>query len=144
LRKLICPTLSDGQSFDPTDIVVTEKSFEGDRRGEEKLMVAVLEDAIKCFQKYALGHDHWEKRLFQEVEDWILKKNSEWLYSFENICETLQLNADYIRKGLRVWKEAKRKSYSVEDQGEDHTKLIRTRVAPIAARLSKTGQILMR
>ena len=87
LRKLICPTLSDGQSFDPTDIVVTEKSFEGDRRGEEKLMVAVLEDAIKCFQKYALEHDHWEKRLFREVEDWILKKNSEWLYSFENICE---------------------------------------------------------
>ena len=55
LRKLICPTLSDGQSFDPTDIVVTEKLFEGDRRGEEKLMVAVLEDAIKCFQKYPLG-----------------------------------------------------------------------------------------
>jgi hypothetical protein len=96
------------------------------------------------FPEVPLGHDHWEKRLFQEVEDWILKKNSEWLYSFENICETLQLNADYIRKGLRVWKEAKRKSYSIEDQRENRTKLIRTRVAPIAARLSKTGQILMR
>jgi hypothetical protein len=107
-------------------------------------MVSALEDAIKCFQKYALGHDHSEKTLFQEVEDWILKKNSEWLHSFENICETLQLNADYIRKGLRVWKEAKRKSYSIEEQREDHTKLIRTRVAPIAAWLSKTGQILMR
>jgi hypothetical protein len=144
MRKLICACLDDAESFDPTDIVVSETSLEGDRRGEEKLMVAVLEDAIKCFQKYALGHDHWEKRLFQEVEDWILKKNNEWLYSFENICETLQLNADYIRKGLRVWKEAKRKSYSIKDQREDHTKLKRTRVAPIAARLSKTGQILMR
>jgi hypothetical protein len=144
MRKLICACLGDAESFDPTDIVVSEKSFEGNRIGEEKLMVAVLENAIKCFQKYAPGHDHWEKRLFQEVEDWILKKNSEWLYSFENICETLQLNADYIRKGLRVWKEAKRKSYSVEDQREDHAKLIRTRVAPIAARLSQTGQILMR
>jgi hypothetical protein len=142
MRKLICACLDDAESFDPTDIVVSETSLEGDRRGEEKLMVAVLEDAIKCFQKYALGHDHWEKRLFQEVEDWILKKNSEWLYSFGNICETLQLNADYIRKGLRVWKEAKRKSYSIEDQREDHTKLIRTRVAPL--RHSNTGQILMR
>ena len=122
MRKLICACLDDAESFDPTDIVVSETSLEGDRRGEEKLMVAVLEDASKCFQKYALGHDHWEKRLFQEVEDWILKKNSEWLYSFGNICETLQLNADYIRKGLRVWKEAKRKSYSVEDQ--------RSRLAP--------------
>jgi hypothetical protein len=102
---------------------VSEKSFGRDnRRGEENLMVAVLEDASKCFQKYAFAHNQQEKRLFQEVEDWILKKNSEWLYSFDNICETLQLNPDYIRRGLRVWKEAKRKSYSVEDQ--------RSRLAP--------------
>jgi hypothetical protein len=75
LRKLICPTLSDRESFDPTDIVVSEKSFARDNcRGEEKLMVAVLEDAIKCFQKYALGENEWEKRLFQEVEDWIRRK----------------------------------------------------------------------
>jgi single-stranded DNA-binding protein len=78
------------------------------------------------------------------VEDWMLKKNSEWLYSLENICETLQLNADYIRKGLRVWKEANLKSDSVEDQRKDHTKLARTHVAPNVARLSKTAQILMR
>jgi hypothetical protein len=91
-----------------------------------------------------LGMTIRKKRFSKKWKDWILKKNSEWLHSFENICETLQLNADYIRKGLRVWKEAKRKSYSIEEQREDHTKLIRTRVAPIAAWLSKTGQILMR
>jgi hypothetical protein len=135
----------DRASFGAADPVVIEQFFKnGIRGGEERLMLAVLEDAIKCFQKYALEHDHWDKRLFQEVEDWILKKNSDWLYSFENICETLQLNPDYIRRGLQVWKEAKRKSYSVEDQRGDHTKLVRTRVAPIAARLSKTAQILMR
>ncbi|HTG18123.1 MAG TPA: hypothetical protein VK747_22950 [Blastocatellia bacterium] len=55
MRKLICACLDDAESFDPTDIVVSETSLEGDRRGEEKLMVAVLEDAIKCFQKYPLG-----------------------------------------------------------------------------------------
>jgi hypothetical protein len=52
---------------------------------------------------------------------------------------THDLRADYIRKGLRVWKETRRKSYWVEDQCEDHTKLARTCVAPTAARLSKTA-----
>ena len=29
------------------------------------------------------------------------------VYSFENICETLQLHPVYIRQGLLVWKKAK-------------------------------------
>jgi len=65
---------------------VSEKPFGRDnRRGEENLIVAVLEDASKCFQKYAFAHNQWKKRLFEEVEDWILKKNSEWLYSFGRV-----------------------------------------------------------
>jgi len=75
-------------------------------------MLAVLQDAVECFQENALSEQPWEKKLFQEAEDWILAKNSDWLFSFENICETLQLNPGYIRRGLLVWKQAKRKSDS--------------------------------
>ena len=28
-----------------------------------------------------------------------------WLFSFQNICDVLGLDADYLRRGLRVWKE---------------------------------------
>ena len=135
----------DEGSFDPTDTVDIEQLFKnGIREGEERLMLAVLQDAVECFQENVLAQSPWEEKLFQEAENWILKKNTDWLFSFENICETLQLNPSYIRRGLLVWKEAKRNAYSVEDQREDHTKLARTRRAPTAARLSKTAQILMR
>jgi hypothetical protein len=46
-----------------------------------------------------------KEALFQDAQDWILEKNNEWPFSFENICEALQLNPDYTRRGLIVSKE---------------------------------------
>ena len=101
----------NGGSFGPADPVVIEQFFKnGIHGGEERLMLAVLQDAVECFQDYVLAQYVWEKKLFREAEDWICEKNTDWLFSFENICETLELNSDYIRRGLLVWKEAKRKT----------------------------------
>src|SRR4030095_12412742 len=99
--------------FDDSDPVVFEQFFKhAIRGGEERLMLAVLQDAIECFQANALSEQPWEKKLFQEAENWIVEKNTDWFFSFDNICETLQLNPGYIRRGLLVWKQAKRKSDS--------------------------------
>jgi hypothetical protein len=100
----------DGGSFGPADPVATEQFFKNAiRGGEERLMLAVLQDAVKCFQENVLAQYLWEKKLFQEAEDWILETNSDWLFSFESICEALQLKPDYIRRGLLSWKKAQRK-----------------------------------
>jgi hypothetical protein len=37
----------------------------------------------------------------------VLREGSDELFCFENICETLGLHPDHIRKGLLVWKKAK-------------------------------------
>jgi hypothetical protein len=104
--------ISDGwTSFDPVDTGVIEQLSKKEiREGEEGLMLAVLENAIEYFQKYVVGQSEREKRLFKEAEEWILEKDSDWFFSFENICETLGLYPDYIRQGLMRWKEAKRGS----------------------------------
>jgi hypothetical protein len=73
-----------------------------DDEGEERLMHAVLENAVEYFQKYVLARNPRGKQLFQEAEEWFLDKETEALYSFENICETLGFHPDYIRKGLMV------------------------------------------
>jgi hypothetical protein len=102
-------------ALDPADIGVIEKLFKKDiREREEKLMLAVLANAVEYFQKYVLARKPRGKQLFQEAEDWFLEKDSEDLFSFENICETLQLHPDYIRQGLLAWKEAKLKLNSIE------------------------------
>jgi len=103
------PLLTDKRALtDPADCEDIERLFKKTRREkEEALMLAVLEDAIECFQKYLFAQNERGKRSFQEAEDWILEKNSDWLFSFHSICETLELNPDYLRQGLLRWKIAK-------------------------------------
>ena len=101
--------------LDPGDTGLIESVYKKTiREGEERLMLAVLENAVEYFQKYVLARKPSGKQLFQEAEEWFLDKENEALYSFENICETLGLHPDPIRKGLMVWKEARLKLSSVD------------------------------
>ena len=133
--------VSDGWiSLDPADIGLIEAVYKKTlREGEERLMLAVLENAVEYFQKYVLARKPRGKQLFQEAEEWFLDKENEALYSFENICETLGLHPDPIRKGLMVWKEAKLKLSSVEGHPASRPKLARSRVKHPSIRLSSTG-----
>jgi hypothetical protein len=108
------PLINNGwSSFDPVDGAILERLSKKDSlTGEEKLILAVLEHAIEYFQKYVLAKRENEKKLFHEAEDWILDKNSDGLYSFENICEVLGLHPDYMRQGLMDWKEARLKHHA--------------------------------
>ena len=102
-------------------------------------MFAVLESAVEDFQKYFFARNRGTKKLFQETEEWLLEKDSDELFSFENICETLQLHPDYIRQGLMVWKEARLKTLLVEGYRQGRTKLHSNRIRHPSARLSKTA-----
>lgn len=100
---------------DPLDSEIIERlSKKNVREGEERLMLAVLASAIEYFQKYVRSKDENGRKLFREAEEWFLEKDSDQLFSFEYICETLGLHPDYVRQGLQSWKEAKRNELSVE------------------------------
>lgn len=71
---------------------------------EERLMFAVLTDAIECFQKYLGATNRRGRVLFGEAAAWINSKDSRWPYSFEHICETLNLSPSYLRSGLLRWR----------------------------------------
>jgi hypothetical protein len=127
-------------SLDAADIGLIESVYKKNlREGEERLMLAVLESAVEDFQKYVLARKPSGKKLFQQAEEWFLEKESEELFSFENICETLQLHPDYIRQGLMVWKEAKLKLSSADTDLAGRPKLARSRVTHPSIRLSKTA-----
>jgi hypothetical protein len=126
-------------SSDPLDNEIIRKLFERDiREGEEKLMLAVLSDAIELFQKHVLSKDEKGRNLFREVEEWFLEKENDQLFSFEYICETLELHPDYIRQGLISWKEARRKEHSLE-AGRGSRKNVKTRFARTSLRSCKTA-----
>lgn len=71
---------------------------------EKKLMLAVLEDAIACFQKYVFARHGKGKVLFQDAEDWIMDENADGVFSFAHVCETLGFDPTYLRQGLVRWK----------------------------------------
>src|SRR5437899_1563447 len=64
---------------------------------EKRLMLAVLEEAIVSFQKYLLARDCRRRRMSSEAEVWILEEDNGWLFSFQNLCEVLGFNPQYIR-----------------------------------------------
>lgn len=72
---------------------------------EKRLMLAVLEDAVGCFQKYLFAWDRKGRTLFREIEAWILEEEGGWVFSFNGICEALGLSPGYVRHGLMHWKE---------------------------------------
>jgi hypothetical protein len=69
----------------------------------KRLMLAILRDAIVNFQENALAKNGRKKHLFREAKDWIFDEEANWVFSFENICEVLGLDADYVRGGLLRW-----------------------------------------
>ena len=127
-------------SLDPADIGLVEGVYKKTlREGEERLMLAVLESAVEDFQKYFLARHTSEKKLFQQAEEWFWEKDSDELFSFGYVCETLGLHPDHIRKGLLVWKEARIKLGSVDGQRPIHPKLASRRIKHPSTRLSKTA-----
>ena len=93
--------------IEPTDRAILDRLQKRSiRDGEERLMLAVLENATEDFQKYVLATTRRGTELFQAAEQWILETDNSSLFSFENICEHLQLDPSYLRAGFMRWKAA--------------------------------------
>ena len=91
-----------------SDALAPEQFAETFRRSEylepeKALLLAVLEDAVDCFLEYHAAEDRIGKGRFHEAEEWIMQSGDDWFFSFENVCELLGLNHEYLRRGLRQW-----------------------------------------
>ena len=75
---------------------------------EKHLMHAILEEAIKTYRMHVSAKGGRDYRLFLDAQNWIMARNDEWLFSFENICEVLGLDPDFVRSGLNRWKDQQR------------------------------------
>jgi hypothetical protein len=85
------------------DFILADQFFETRRAGldgERALMLAVLRDAVECYQKFALSRDPRGRFEFEEAQRWIESTEREWPYSFENICDVLDIDPVYMREGL--------------------------------------------
>jgi hypothetical protein len=78
---------------------------------EKALLLAVLEDGVRCFQDNILPRNRKKQMLFEEAQEWLFSDDSDWLFSFVSICAVLGLDPSYIRRGLRQWQERARRKH---------------------------------
>jgi hypothetical protein len=74
----------------------------GNGEPEHRLIIAVLQNAVECLEKYRSATDRPRRRLFRDAQQWFLASAVDWPYSFEAICAELDLDADAVREHLKV------------------------------------------
>jgi hypothetical protein len=70
----------------------------------KRLMLAVLEDAMRCYQTYASSRNAAQRRLFVDAERWLMDRRAGGVFAFETVCETLGIEPSCLRAGLRRWR----------------------------------------
>jgi len=75
------------------------------KQPECRLLWAILENGIEEYMKHAFATGRRGKRLFREAEAWIMHDDPTWLCSFVSICHALSIEPEYLRSGLKRWRE---------------------------------------
>ena len=112
------------------EIVLPEQLLAGARRdsfvsGEKALMLAVLEDGIRCFQEHLTNARSNPRLLSKQAEDWIRADDWDWPFSFNNVCENLCIDPEALRLALLNCKSKKLASNGAETPTPTESKVYR-------------------
>jgi hypothetical protein len=91
---------------------------------EIRLLLAVLEDAINCYQDNILAVNKKRVQLYKEAEDWFMSDDASWIFSFESICSLLNLEPNYFRQGLYRWTAKHKAGRKLKSRGSVHDRLV--------------------
>jgi len=111
-----------GSLFQP-DTLIGEDYASNFRRkipleAERTLLLAILEDGIRSFQENLFATSGKRRTIFDEASEWIFSDDDTWFCSFVSICHLLNLEPQYIRRGLRQW-ETKMQKGSAHKQPQN-------------------------
>jgi hypothetical protein len=100
--RLVLDAPSDKLSSDPrVDYATTLEP-------EKRLMLAVLEGAVRDLQTYAAVSTGRGRQIFMEADAWF-RGGGAGPFAFETICHAIGFDPDFIRDGLRRWCRERRR-----------------------------------
>lgn len=67
--------------------------------GEQRLLMAMLGDAIKTATRPALQKKHGDREKHDAIR-WIQSDDNDHIFTFINVCETLGVDPDWLRKEI--------------------------------------------
>lgn len=80
-----------------------------------RLMLAVLEEALVTFQKGLSSRDAQARWRSCEVDRWVASEDDRFVFSFESVCSSLNIGPGYVREGLRRLRTAARVGRHVDN-----------------------------
>ncbi len=88
------------------DTLVASQYFDRVRRrrdltGEQRLMWAVLQDAVDTYLANASASDTTRRARFLETERWLESEDRSRLFAFGSVCDHLGLDTGSLRRALR-------------------------------------------
>jgi len=93
------------------DVIAPEQYLENFTRTnnlapEQELMLAILTDAVECVLKYCDEPGAIRVKLFNEAQEWLFAQDEKDPFSFLNVCEILNFDPNYLRRGIKARIEA--------------------------------------
>jgi hypothetical protein len=87
------------------DVIAPEQYREIFSRGrhlepEQELMLAILCDAIECIFKYCEEPVPMRAKLFRDAQEWLFDEEEKEPFSFLNVCDSLNFDPGYLRRGV--------------------------------------------
>jgi hypothetical protein len=67
---------------------------------EQELMLAILCDAIECIFKYCDEPLPMRAKLFHDAQEWLFDEEGKEPFSFLNVCDSLNFDPSYLRRGV--------------------------------------------
>jgi hypothetical protein len=74
----------------------------------KRLMGGVLADAVRCFQRNFEADHPSRRREFREARFWIFRGKRDGPFSFEDVCETLNIDPHRLRELIIRWEKNQR------------------------------------
>jgi hypothetical protein len=73
---------------------------------EQRLMLALLADAINVYQQGVVSRTTRKRLLYLDADRWIMMsaKTAPHAFSFNTVCEALGINSGVLRRRLILWK----------------------------------------
>jgi hypothetical protein len=71
--------------------------------GEQRLMLAALEDALRIIVRRGADRKGRSRRDFVEERAWVLSNDEGWPFSFLNICDAVDIDPKGLRTRLAPW-----------------------------------------
>jgi hypothetical protein len=105
--------------------------------GEQRLMLALLADAINVYQQGVLSRNTRKRLLFIDAERWITAgPNVRHAFSFDTVCDALGINPGVLRRRMLLWKHELRRNV----QTRSATPHLRLKITPRNKHLSQRSR----